>query len=64
MNEIFIIHVIDLLGLDDFALVEKFEGDVFSGFFVFGNFFYSVKRNFLNEYLFLINSHFFHFVPI
>ena len=38
MNEIFIIHVIYLLGLDDFAFVEKFEGDVFSGFFVFGNF--------------------------
>lgn len=37
MDEVFIINVIDLLGFDDFAFVEQFEGNVFSGFFVFGH---------------------------
>ncbi len=37
MDEVFIINVIDLLGFDDFAFVEQFEGNVFSCFFVFGH---------------------------
>jgi len=37
MNEIFIIDVIDLLSFDNFTLVEQFEGNILSGFFVFGN---------------------------
>ena len=37
MDEVFVIDVIDLLGFDDFAFVEQFEGNVFSGFFVFGH---------------------------
>jgi hypothetical protein len=37
MDEVFVIDVIDLLGFDDFAFIEQFEGNVFSGFFVFGH---------------------------
>lgn len=37
MDEVFIIDVIDLLGLDDLALIEQLQGNVLSGFFVFGN---------------------------
>ncbi len=37
MDEVFVIDVIDLLGFDDFAFVEQFEGHVFSSFFVFGH---------------------------
>jgi len=38
MNKVFIIDVINLLGLDDLTFVKKFEGDVLAGFFVLGHF--------------------------
>ncbi len=37
MNKVFIIDVVDLLSLDDLALVEQFEGDVLACLFVFGD---------------------------
>jgi hypothetical protein len=38
VDEVFIIDVVDLLGLDDLAFVEQFERDVLSGLFVLGHF--------------------------
>ena len=38
MNKVFIIDVINLLGLDDLTFVKKFEGDILAGFFVLGHF--------------------------
>ena len=38
MNKVFVIDVINLLGLDDLTFVKKFEGDVLAGFFVLGHF--------------------------
>jgi hypothetical protein len=37
VNEILIVDVIDLLGLDDLSLVEKLQGNILSGLFVFGD---------------------------
>lgn len=37
VDEVFIINVINLLGLDDFPLVEEFQGNILSGFFVLGH---------------------------
>ncbi len=41
MDVVFIKNVIDLLCLDDFSFVEKFQSNVFSGLFVFGDFNFS-----------------------
>jgi hypothetical protein len=41
MNKIFIINVINLLGFNDFTLVKEFQSDIFSGFFVFGYFYFA-----------------------
>lgn len=38
MNKVFVIDVINLLGLDDLTFVKKFEGDVLAGLFVLGHF--------------------------
>lgn len=38
MDEVFVVDVVDLLCLDDLSFVQKFEGDVFSGFFILGDF--------------------------
>lgn len=38
MNKVFVIDVINLLGLDDLTFVKKFEGDILAGFFVLGHF--------------------------
>jgi len=38
VDELFIINMIDLLSLDDLALIKKFEGDILAGLFVFGHF--------------------------
>lgn len=35
--QIFVINVVDLLCFDDFGFIEKFEGDIFSGFFTFSD---------------------------
>ena len=37
MHEVFIIDVVDLLGLDDLAFVEQLEGYVLAGLLVLGN---------------------------
>ena len=38
MNEVFVINVIDLLGLNDFSFIKKFEGNILSSLFVLGDF--------------------------
>ena len=37
VDEVLIEDVVDLLGLDDFAFLEHFEGDIFSIFLVLGD---------------------------
>jgi hypothetical protein len=37
MNKVFVIDMIDLLGLNNIPLIEKFECNIFSGLFVLSN---------------------------
>lgn len=38
MNEVLIIDVIDLLGLDNFALIEELQGDILASLLILGDF--------------------------